>query len=278
LRPGMPDVKRVALFMIGSALTLTLAVEVIVLRGDIGRMNTVFKFYMQAWTLSSLSAAFSAGMILSEIRIWRPSLRNVWQTGLAALVFGAFLFTIMGGSSKIRDRMAPQAPHTLNGMTYMAYATYSTNGQEMNLKQDYEAILWMQENVKGSPVIVEANTPEYQWGSRFSIYTGLPGVVGWNWHERQQRAIVPSTEVTDRIADIATFYNTTDPSVARAFLQQFNVKYIIVGQLERIMYPGPGLDKFAQLDGTLWKKVYDQGETQIYEVLPSAMLASGGQP
>ena len=163
-------------------------------------------------------------------------------------------------------------------MTYMKYAQYDDFGQRMDLSQDYRAIRWMQENVQGSPVIVEANTPEYQWGTRFTIYTGLPGVVGWNWHERQQRAIVPSTEVTDRIADIATFYNTSDPNVARAFLQQFNVKYIIVGQLERIVYPGPGLDKFAQLDGVLWKKVYDQGETQIYEVLPSVLLASGVQP
>jgi len=114
---------------------------------------------------------------------------------------------------------------------------------------------------------------EYQWGNRFTIYTGLPGVVGWSWHERQQRALLPSEIVTNRIADIATFYTTTDPQTAEKFLEQYNVKYIIVGQLERIEYPGSGLEKFAQLDGKLWQKVYDQAGTQIYEVLPARAVA-----
>ena len=76
LRPGQPDVKRLVLFFIGTALTLTLAVELVVLKGDIGRMNTVFKFYLQAWTLFSLSAA--AGLI------WLlPAVIQEWSGRLA---------------------------------------------------------------------------------------------------------------------------------------------------------------------------------------------------
>ena len=75
------------------------------------------------------------------------------------------------------------------------------------MSQDYRAIQWMQRNVQGSPVIVEANTPEYRWGTRFTIYTGLPGVVGWNWHQRQQRAVTPDTWVFDRVDAIGAFYN-----------------------------------------------------------------------
>jgi uncharacterized membrane protein len=61
LRPNQPDGKRAVLFLVGSGLFLTLMVEVVVLRGDITRMNTVFKFYLQAWTMLSLAAA--AGLV-----------------------------------------------------------------------------------------------------------------------------------------------------------------------------------------------------------------------
>lgn len=56
----------------------------------------------------------------------------------------------------------------------------------MDLRQDYRAIRWMQENIPGSPVIVEANVPEVRWENRFTIYTGLPGMAGWNCHRRQR--------------------------------------------------------------------------------------------
>jgi uncharacterized membrane protein len=67
----------------------------------------------------------------------------------------------------------------------MEYATSFEEGR-MFLDQDSQAIGWMQENVQGSPVIVEATLRNlYRWGSRVSIYTGLPYVVGWLWHEQQ---------------------------------------------------------------------------------------------
>jgi uncharacterized membrane protein len=125
----------------------------------------------------------------------------------------------------------------------------------------------MQDNVKGSPVIVETNCPEYRWCSRFTIYTGLPGVVGWNWHQRQQRALTPPTLVTDRVDAIGNFYTTTDIVYARDFLAKYDVRYIVLGQLENIYYPGDGLLKFEQYNGTLWKEVYNDTQTTIYEVI-----------
>ena len=61
LRPGQPDAKRLVLFLIGTGTVLTLAVEIIVLVGDIGRMNTVFKFYLQVWVMFAISAAAGLG-------------------------------------------------------------------------------------------------------------------------------------------------------------------------------------------------------------------------
>ena len=266
-RPGQSDAKRAVLFMTGTALALTLAVELIVLRGDLGRMNTVFKFYMQAWTLFSLSAAAALIWLLPAINRWRSNWSSAWQAAAVTLIGCAALFPLLAGQAKIEDRMAANAPHTLDGMAYMAYSHYSDQNTDMDLSEDYRAIRWMQDNVKGSPVIVEANTPEYRWGTRFTIYTGLPGVVGWNWHQRQQRALTPSEWVTDRIDQIGTFYSTSSESFTLDFLREYKVRYIIVGQLERAYYPEEGLAKFDQWNGKYWKEIYREGQTVIYEVL-----------
>ena len=271
-RPGQPDAKRAVLFLAGTALMLTLVVEVIVLHGDINRQNTVFKLYLQAWTLFAISTAAALGWLWQVRRRWQMGWRVAGQTGLALLVAGTALCTLMMASNKIADRMTPAAPITLDGMAFMQDAVYtdgipnSGTATTMQLNLDLQAIRWMQENVQGSPVIVEANIPIYHWGSRFSIYTGLPGVLGWDWHEIQQRALVPSTWITSRQTDIQSFYQASDPVAAQAFLQKYGVSYIIVGQYERLWYPGPGLDKFDALNGLLWDEVYRNAGTVIYKV------------
>jgi uncharacterized membrane protein len=266
LRPDQTDTKRLVLFWVGTALLITIVVELFTVRGDIGRMNTIFKFYLQAWTLLAVSAGAAIAWVLADLSLWRPRWRNTWQAGLVILFVGAALYTITATTDKVSDRMNPKAPRTLDTMTYMAHTEY-WDTSTMDLSQDYRAIRWMQDNVQGSPVIVEANCPEYRWCTRFTIYTGLPGVVGWNWHQRQQRALGPPTMVTERVDAIGQFYNTVSMGFAQDFLDEYDVRYIVVGQVEQIYYPGVGLSKFEQYDGKLWKEVYRDVQTVIYEVL-----------
>jgi YYY domain-containing protein len=275
LRPGMPDNKRFVLFLIGTGLVLTLMVEAIVLRGDVGRMNTVFKFYLQVWSLFSISAAAALGWVMIALPRWSPRWRAAWQVAFILLVAGAAMYSLLGGMAKMKDRMTTTAPHTLDGMAFMQYAEYPDTWGVMDLSQDYRAIRWMQENVTGSPVIVEANLRElYRWGSRFSNYTGLPGVVGWEWHQQQQRALLPPSWVSDRIAEVDNFYTTTDLRQAADFLRKYDVRYIILGQQERGKYPGVGLDKFPAANGVLWREVYQDEDTVIYEVIDTQEVNS----
>ncbi len=279
LRPDMPDAKRFVLFLVGTGLVLTLMVEVIVLVGDIGRMNTVFKFYLAVWTMFSISAAAGLGWLVRDLPIWRPNWRAVWQVAAMLLVAAAALYPLMASLAKVEDRMTAFAPKSLDGMAFMQHANYLDEWGDMDLSQDYRAIRWMQENIEGSPVIVEANLRNlYHWGSRYSIYTGLPGVVGWEWHQQQQRAILPGNWVSDRIKDVDDFYLTTDLQQALDFLRKYNVRYIVVGQQERGHYTTPrlleergytsaqGLEKFEMSDGVLWREVYRDADTVIYEV------------
>ncbi|MFN8412304.1 MAG: DUF2298 domain-containing protein [Anaerolineales bacterium] len=279
LRPEMPGVKRGVLLMIGTGLLITFVVEMITLRGDIGRMNTVFKIYMQAWVLFAMSAAAAFAWLLPAFAQWKLRWRVVYQIGLYSLMAGAFLFTLTAVTDKVSDRMAPAAPRTLDGMTYMNYAQ-RWEGNMMDLSEDYRAIRWLQDNIQGSPVIVEANCSEYRWCTRMTIYTGLPGVVGWNWHQRQQRGIL-ATQVQNRVDEIGAFYTTLDIDAARSFLKKYDVKYIVVGQLERNIYPAidsnlyapgdnptDGLAKFEKYKDVYWHVVYHDANTTIYEVNP----------
>jgi uncharacterized membrane protein len=138
------------------------------------------------------------------------------------------------------------------------------------LKWDYEAIQWLQDNVKGTPVVAEAgsgimNVPLYQWGSRISINTGLPTIIGWDWHQKQQRSVLPGPLIDQRIADVRTIYSTPDPNAALQLLHQYNVNYIYVGQLERLYYDPAGLQKFTQ-PNPAWTLVYQNPQVQIYQV------------
>ena len=276
-RPSLPDRKRLVLFMIGTGLLLTMIVEIIVMGGDIGRMNTVFKIYYQAWVLLGLSAAAAFGFLLSEFGKWSQAWRSAWQIAAAALTAGAALFLLMGGMGKIADRMNTAAPHTLDSMTYMNFTTYDMFNANLDLSEDYRAIRWMQDNVQGSPVIAEAAPAgiQYTWLGRFSIYTGLPDVVGWEWHQIQQRLMFTDT-VRARGVEEDVFYTTTDVSQAQDFLRKYNVRYIILGQLERAKYVGDGLSKFEAYNGTLWNAVYRDGQTVIYQVPVSGEVPAGG--
>ena len=168
---------------------------------------------------------------------------------LGALVVSAALYPLVATVAKVRDRWYTEAPYTLDGMAFMPYATYFDFGGPLPLAEDYRAIRWMQSEVEGSPVIVEANIPEYKWGSRFTIYTGLPGVLGWNWHQRQQRVTAGDQVVWERANDITSFYLTPSVDEAQEFLDRYQVQYVIVGQLER-MYYGELSPCLPDADGT----------------------------
>jgi uncharacterized membrane protein len=150
---------------------------------------------------------------------------------------------------------------------------YEGRAKEFSLRWDHEAIKWMQDNVQGSPVILEegsARGNQYRWSGRFSIYTGLPTIVGWQWHQRQQRKAMDERVVYDRDDDVAAFYKATDLEQARTILRRYNVKYIVLGDMEKIYLGEIGLPKYSQLlaDGTL-RVAYQNEGTTIYEVINS---------
>ena len=192
------------------ALAISLGVEFYTLKGDIGRMNTVFKFYLQVWVLLALAAAVFLVLFLDRLRqkmSW--FVRGPWLIVFVILLAASVVYPVYATPARLDDRFA-DLPNTLDGMSYMDVATFTdapdgVEPTQMQLAQDREAIDWLRENVEGSPVVLEAVTPLYRWGSRVSVYTGLPTVIGWDWHQTQQRPGMQNL-IDQRKADVLAMF------------------------------------------------------------------------
>jgi uncharacterized membrane protein len=190
-----------------------------------------------------------------------------------ALLLAALAFPLGATPARLADRFQPLPP-TLDGMAYMPYATINDGSSEVIAKGPggatihasavYEAIRWLQDNVPGSPVILEASIPEYRWGTRVAKYTGLPAVLGWRWHQAQQRG-TSTPQVDQRLRDVQTMFNDPSPSRVLPLLEKYQVRYIYVGDLERAYFSAAGIAKFGQMSDAL-RPIYDQNGVTIYEV------------
>lgn len=287
-RPGQSRVMQVMLVFIGLALSITLGTEIITLQFDNGRQNTIFKFYMQVWLLFSVAGGVGFAWVVSRSMHWRPRLAVPWYLVFTILFFVGLMYPLMATRGKNAYRINLDAPRSLDGLEYMRY---SVHGEEAYLADpltgyyesgsiqminDYNAIRWLQDNVEGSPVIIEAVAAKvlYKWGGRISINTGLPSVAGWDYHQTQQRSVPPlQSLVSQRVANVNAFYTTQDESAALDILNYYDVRYIIVTDYEQMRYAHTGglekLDRWA--DRGVLRVAYQEGEATIYEVLPDML-------
>jgi YYY domain-containing protein len=260
--------------------------EVIVAKGDIGRMNTVFKLGMQSWVLLALASA------VGFVSLWRrlpsaarrPFLMGLWllRAGSVGLIAAALVYPVTATPARIADRFDRQIGPTLDGTAYMRSpnSQWGENGRSFRFAEDATALDWMRRNITGSPVVLEAHTEAYRWAGRVSVYTGLPTIIGWPVHEIQQRSVAQVQPVLDsRRMLVQDLYNGTDPNEALRKLRLYGVEYVYVGELEQALYSPDGLAKFDTLAGQgLLEQVYSANTTRIYRVTevqnPPAILTT----
>ena len=238
--PAMPFV--LLLFFLGAALAFS--VEYIYLADTFGtRMNTVFKFYYQTWALWGVGAACAIGWMLEDSGLWMP-FRVVTGTVTALLVMASLVYPIMAIST-LGDRANPM----LDGTAWVAQQS----------PDDYAAIQWLNQNVEGAPVILEAPGQSYRSElSRVSAFTGLPTVLGWPGHELQWRG--DFIEAGRREPDVKKIYTTREAQEALTLLDKYAISYVYVGPAERAMFPASGLNKFD----TMMDVAFQQGNVTIY--------------
>lgn len=251
-------------------LCISLGQEIVYVRdfldgGDYERMNTVFKFSMQAWL------CFAIGGALAVQRLWTHLsgvVKRVWSGMLIVLVLGCSLFLPLGTASRINDHqtwIAIQAP--VQSADYLPTLDGFASVKAW-FPADAKAIAWLNANIAGSPVVLEAAAPvSYQWYNRVSVYTGLPDVLGWPDHVGEQRY---DYQPLNRVTDIGIIYSTPDSAQALELLRYYHVRYIYVGPLERQTYAQQssiGLDKFNRMVGSSLRIVYNSDGVTIYEVV-----------
>jgi uncharacterized membrane protein len=254
-------------------LALTLLPEIVVLSGDIARMNTVFKLSLQAWVLLSVACAAAAFRNAEAMPAWPPAARRVYRGAFVAFVAACLLYPLLATPARMADRFVATRG-TLDGGLFLEEAVYGFHGHDLPLAPDGRAIRWLQDHVAGSPVIAEGNAEPflYGWGNRFTNFTGLPGIVGWGWHQKQQRGAVSGDLVSHRLADVKTLFTTADAGETRRLLDRYEVGFVVTGGLERVLYGESALAKWD--DPTLGlAKVYDERGVRIYRTSRGTLKA-----
>lgn len=218
------------------------------------RMNTIFKFYLEAWFFFSLSAAVAA------VALWRGEnglrlgwVQHLWRLGFVALC-GVGVFTAVTGVIGIlRTNRVPTPKPTLDGMAYL----------KLKSPDEYAAFEWLNRHVRGIPYILEAHGDSYQEFTRVSMNTGLPTVLGWAYHVYQRAH--PWNEINQRKADILLAYTTDNKETLQRILDRYKVSLVYVGPIERRVYAGGNLDRFQEWRDVL-TPVYQNPGVTIFAV------------
>ncbi len=214
--------------------------------GDNERFNTVFKFYNQVWLLFSIASACCFYDLINKKYRMKKTVLVILS--LLIVLNSLYLYTGTFARTEGFNRSV-----SLDGIGFLKKANYG----------DYDAIFWVDRTLNGTAVILEAPGSSYEDTSRISSYTGIQTVVGWAGHELVLRN--NWGEISARIRDIDTIYNTGDPEEALLLLRKYNVSYVYVGNVELGRYKQQGIQKFENT--SYFEKVY-RGITDIYRVLP----------
>jgi uncharacterized membrane protein len=237
------------LLMVATALLLTLSVEFIYIKDTFNsRMNTVFKFYYQAWVLLALASAYGLYYIIERAKGLG---RALFLAGFAVLFILGMIYPLAAGFDKAGG-FAHQP--TLDGLAWVRQRS----------PDEYAAVEWLNKNVSGTPVILEATGGSFTEYGRVSSRTGLPTLLGWGAHEWQWRGNYE--EPGRREPDINAIYSSLDTQQVLTLLEKYDITYVYVGHLERGKYSPAALAKF----GRFMDVVFQQGNVIIYKRRPSA--------
>jgi uncharacterized membrane protein len=276
-QPGLEGARRLHRLMLVLALGMMAGVEVVYvadfLEGtDWRRMNTVFKFSFQAWVLLGLALGAGLPQLWRRLRQMRPLGGTAWRVVTVVLLGAAVAYVPLAIEARVTERFleGPGPRWTLDGSAFMQTAVYRwpDSDSAIALRHDLDVIRWLWVHAQGTPVVAEAPLGYYrEGGCRIASFTGLPNLLGM--HQREQR---PWGAVAVREREAEALYTSADERQALGTLEELDVAFVYVGQLERIAYGGEGMLTLARLEEqNVLVTAYQNEGGVLYRVVPDAL-------
>lgn len=248
------------------------------------RSNTMFKLGYQAFIIGSFVVSYVFVRLLSS-RPSKPYER--WEKFLYILLFIPQLFLVsIFPFFSIRSYFGGlQTYRGLSGITWFAKEYPDDYKAAMFLKGDIvkgntygnskDTTQWLRflsqtdehvhydiltKHIAYMPVVLEADGDSYTDYGRMSVFSGLPTVIGWGVHEWLWRGTYDV--VAPRKEEVRQLYETGDALLIQSLLDKYNIKYIVIGSLERQKFPQLNEDRFNSF-GTV---VFRSGLTTVYAI------------
>ncbi len=239
------------------------------------RMNTVFKFYFQAWALLSIASSVGLFFLIEALRpvkgrptllYWGKIAGSVgWYSVLGLFLLAGMVYPLLAPYARYgpgdypvqRTRLSSSG--SLDGLAYLQ--------DDPIYPGDYAAIRWLNMHVQGNPVLIEAVGSEYSNYGRISVFTGLSSLINWPGHEYQWRVTwladpKNAEDYLQRQIAVDVIYEAADKNVVLATMARYHAEYVYVGAMEYQKYPKVNLQRFA----TFMHVIYNAQGVTIYKV------------
>lgn len=254
MRKNFTRIERILIVLFGFSMILIIIPEFVYFKDiypDHFRSNTMFKLGYQAFIMFSIVSGYAIVRVITGNKI-TPWKKRIFMLLLLPQLLLVSIYPIFSVRSYFGELKTYKQ---IWGLGWLS----------QRYPDNFAAIQWLRQTVNGqqstvNSTIVEADGDSYTDYNQFSVFTGVPTIVGWAVHEWLWRggydAVSPRRDI------VRAIYESEDLVETRRMLSDYNVRYVVVGTLEREKFLNLAEWKFAKIGSAVFRR----GDTVIYGI------------